>query len=1224
MFVGANNAVLLARAQTPPAGAQPAANAAVSVGSVSGKTDSMGAFTLQNIPAGLDVLHVAAAGGPSADFPVTIFGGVTANLGNPKITRAAALAAVTNALSSIHTNPQVTVIIGPQEPLPSGTTVSPALGDDNGQPNPSLNYTARSEQWFIFVDPAVEMKYQHPVEFFFIDASTGALTKLDETSWPFINGLSYYRSPDTTLTSPDLMAGPKPAAKSAVSGSASRTLAVVIRDARFQTSMRALEGPGGSNGPRLLLASLLAERARSPSSRLYPGPAAPQTPAAAGPVGSTYGVIIEGADESDENADIQNITGMFGKGGIPPAANTQYAKPNPNTPAGTGTPRTDDVLAKFQQQCMAAGPDDTLFIYITAHGTKGGGAKLDTTATEKDGTTPKGFETLIAGSFDFSKCKACHIIIIIDACYSGRMASQFNDILKKTPCPPNYTIMSASDATHEAGSYGVWSVRSTGGAFTNGFLSAFNAQAGTSPGGSVDLPTAFNSAKQSLSGAWDSNVAAQNPQIFSRTGCPCHPPTNTPCTTGQGGSTANQIGTNGQPTGNAPGTTGSTNCQPTSPTNPTPTQTNNNPGGTTTPAPQTTPAIGGGTPQSGTNQPAPGGGTPQTPLNPQPQPGNNPGGVNLAPGAPGGAAVAPGSTTVATPPPAAAGPKEIGSTTNNGVTTTVYRNPDGTLTTVSKDAQGNTVANPASPIPPTVTTQPQSSAVGPTTATATNVTVGGGAAQPNPGGNSVAPGGQTGSTLSPANYPPELSNPTNGVGGNAPGANAGGGAATNSPAPPSTGLTPEEVKALGTVFLRSPCEPCDKEWVRWQLAQEEADADAHVGPVPPGANPVMEAYAQREKEDKETADRARAAYEECAREKCPDKLATAQPGTTNAIGGGAPVSNAVVMTPGGGAVSGASNPSTTGGSNATGIGPLTPSNLSLNGTNSAINGIVVVVIQYIAVSLPANPAPASSYPTQPTTRLAPHDRNSRVASTSRWTGGSIRLAAFHPRDSLLAFSPRGLPDLLDEEEPQAGAFGKVIYSLVANGNSSGQALELQVYDPSGQAQDAALPEGLVLEPLKQGSAKPVAELQPGANILRKPLVAYCVEYLKLPPEVNMLYRVAPQAVQDKFAGIQQVLQAGRQLAAAGKFHPDSDPATYEDSIRQYALWSKIENWDQQKFGEVFLDKTKQNAAAAKVKWTKQMEQSLLSLVPGRWRDIQMVLDEATRLSNRHQGPGSPQ
>ena len=93
-----------------------------------------------------------------------------------------------------------------------------------------------------------------------------------------------------------------------------------------------------------------------------------------------------------------------------------------------------------------------------------------------------------------------------------------------------------------------------------------------------------------------------------------------------------------------------------------------------------------------------------------------------------------------------------------------------------------------------------------------------------------------------------------------------------------------------------------------------------------------------------------------------------------------------------------------------------------------------------------------------------------------------------------------------------------------------------------------------------------------------------------------------------------MIRAGRELAEAGKFHPDSDPKAYADSIRQYALWTKLEGWDQQKFADNFLARTKKNAEALHVKWTPQMESSLRSVVPGRWNDISQVLARADQIS----------
>jgi hypothetical protein len=344
-------------------------------------------------------------------------------------------------------------------------------------------------------------------------------------------------------------------------------------------------------------------------------------------------------------------------------------------------------------------------------------------------------------------------------------------------------------------------------------------------------------------------------------------------------------------------------------------------------------------------------------------------------------------------------------------------------------------------------------------------------------------------------------------------------------------------------------------------------------------------------------------------------------GANFTVGGGASGGNPVATTPRGGATTNSPTPPSTGGTGA--LNFTVPNSFLLNATNTALNGIVVPVIQNVTVSLPAMNAPPSNPNPGAEMRIAPRDPNARSASETHRSEGWMQLASFHPRDPLLALSPRGLLAWLGAPEPQAGGASQLIYSLVANGNSSGDALELQVFDPSGAVKNPDVPEGMVLEPLKQGSAKPVSEIERGANILKKPLVAYCVDYAKLPPEAGMLYRLAPQAVQVKFSGIRQVLQAGRELAAAGKFHPDSDADAYNDSIRQYALWTKIGNWDQQKFGEVFLEKTQENAVAAKVKWTKQMAQALNGLIPGRWRDISMVLDEAGRLSKAPSAQSGP-
>jgi hypothetical protein len=246
----------------------------------------------------------------------------------------------------------------------------------------------------------------------------------------------------------------------------------------------------------------------------------------------------------------------------------------------------------------------------------------------------------------------------------------------------------------------------------------------------------------------------------------------------------------------------------------------------------------------------------------------------------------------------------------------------------------------------------------------------------------------------------------------------------------------------------------------------------------------------------------------------------------------------------------------------------------------------------------------------------------------------VQLAAFHSGDALKALPPGTLvrlvprahsnPPVAAHHAPQtpAQAAVPIAFSLVANGNSSGEAFELRVADPSGKLREIRAPDGLIVEPLERDSAKPVSAA-PGKKLVSHKLNAYCVDYAKDPPEPDAIYRVAAPDIQEQYKPIRMVMRAGRELAAAGKFHPDTDALAYNISIRQYALWTKLENWNEEKFGEVFLEKTRKIAADSKVEWNKEMDQALRALIPGRWRDISMVLEQARKLEAASQAAGAP-
>jgi len=201
-------------------------------------------------------------------------------------------------------------------------------------------------------------------------------------------------------------------------------------------------------------------------------------------------------------------------------------------------------------------------------------------------------------------------------------------------------------------------------------------------------------------------------------------------------------------------------------------------------------------------------------------------------------------------------------------------------------------------------------------------------------------------------------------------------------------------------------------------------------------------------------------------------------------------------------------------------------------------------------------------------------------------------------------------------------------SIVANGTSSGDAFVMKMRDPSGLVKDVKVPEGTVLEPLKREAAKKLAggadqaASAAAGRVLTQQVGAMCLEFAKLPPEAGMFYRVADQAVQGMYKPLLPLLRAARELVAGGKLHPDSDPQAYATSITQYAIWSELGNWDQQKFTEMMIERTRKNAEASNVKWTKEMEKALLGVAPNRWSDVVQIQRYAQKLSQRSVA-GSP-
>lgn len=185
----------------------------------------------------------------------------------------------------------------------------------------------------------------------------------------------------------------------------------------------------------------------------------------------------------------------------------------------------------------------------------------------------------------------------------------------------------------------------------------------------------------------------------------------------------------------------------------------------------------------------------------------------------------------------------------------------------------------------------------------------------------------------------------------------------------------------------------------------------------------------------------------------------------------------------------------------------------------------------------------------------------------------------------------------------------LVVAIVATGVTSGQAFELQVSNRSGVKRRLRAPDGLVLQPLKE-ELKNLAGTAAQSVARKYPLAGYCLEFAKLPPKPGTLFRIADQALQDRFKPVGRILRVTRELAESGGLHPDTEVGAYLTSIKQFAVWTKLEGWTEQQFARSFVQKTKETIEAMRRPWTREIEETVKNAIPGRWRDIVAVLKEA--------------
>jgi hypothetical protein len=186
------------------------------------------------------------------------------------------------------------------------------------------------------------------------------------------------------------------------------------------------------------------------------------------------------------------------------------------------------------------------------------------------------------------------------------------------------------------------------------------------------------------------------------------------------------------------------------------------------------------------------------------------------------------------------------------------------------------------------------------------------------------------------------------------------------------------------------------------------------------------------------------------------------------------------------------------------------------------------------------------------------------------------------------------------------------FLITSQGGSTGKNLTMQVLNFTGRPVE--LQGMLALEPLKKDAQQKVSQAFAGLAGRHLPakvdLNGYCLEFLKLPPVAGQIMRVAGPEVQKRFEPVKKIMAAANRLTSQGALKPDSTPAGYADSIKQWAIWTAEQRFNEKRFGEAFLGHTKKNVEAAGQKWSKQIEDVVRQRTPNRWQDIVQVLTAA--------------
>lgn len=448
-------------------------------------TDARGHFKLTGVPPGLRRLRVEVPGIGGEEFPLTVLADATIQVGERAVTRAQAIEKAKQAVAALGVDLAAARLMAAQQPFPAGTRIAPAYLDAERENLALFTRTLDRPAWFVYADRNPGQRFEHDVDFVFVDVETGAVSQDVRGSFPAVNGRAYYGKESLNAQSPDLVQAP------------------TTRSARSSTGQQQAVTPGGGVALRARLSADAPCVAPPPKDGRTRGRDHTVPPCDDPKV---YTILINGDLRADMALDVQNMqdflrTDRFS--GLGASDVFTYRPPE--------TGLTPNALGRIEQQfdniCRVARPCDTVMIYASSHGSRLGAVIVERGPGEDGGAVG------VAGYFypqylPYWKCAACHFIVIADCCFSGVIVEDIkktvteSDLLYKGK---KFVAMSAAGTQQWSfGEPGFLFTSATGGYFTNALFESMNEVAAGSAGGTVSL----NNMQDVFDRAYGKTVAA--------------------------------------------------------------------------------------------------------------------------------------------------------------------------------------------------------------------------------------------------------------------------------------------------------------------------------------------------------------------------------------------------------------------------------------------------------------------------------------------------------------------------------------------------------------------------------------------------------------------------------------------------------------------------------------------------------------------------------------------